>query len=155
MAVMSIRLVVLGLVLATTSSMAWAMDTNISDLVSAEFKQGMKAVRASNYSTALPLLENVAAKNPENANAWNYIGYSHRKLKRFNKAMGAYRKVLAIEPNHRGANEYIGELYLETGKLAKAKARLKVLDAACFLGCEEYDELKAAIDAYEAKRKGS
>ncbi len=65
--------------------------------------------------------------------------------------MIAYQKALAIKPDHRGANEYIGELYLETGKPAKARERLKVLDSACFFGCEEYDELKAAIAAYEAK----
>ena len=155
MAVNFIRLVAFGLLLTIAGQKGWAMDTVVSEKVSAEFKQGLEAVRAGNYSTALPLLEKAVAENPKNANAWNYIGYSNRKLKRFDKAMTAYQKALALEPNHRAANEYIGELYLQTGKLAQAKARLKVLDAACFFGCEEYDELKAAIAAYEAKRKGS
>ena len=108
-------------------------------------------MRAGNYAAALPLLQKVVAKNARNADAWNFIGYSHRKLRRLDQALVAYQKALAIKPDHRGANEYIGELYLETGKLAKAKQRLNVLDSACFFGCEEYDELKAAIAAHEAK----
>jgi len=155
MALKSIKLVAFGLVLAITAQNAWSMDINISEEVFAEFKQGLEFVRAGNYSAALPLLEKAVGENPRNANAWNYIGYSNRKLKRFHEALVAYRKALALEPNHRAANEYIGELYLQTGKPTKAKARLKVFDAACFFGCEEYDELKAAIAAYEAKRKGS
>ena len=111
----------------------------------------MKAVKAGNYAAALPLFQKVVEKNANNADAWNYIGYSQRNLKQFDQALVSYQKALAIKPDHRGANEYLGELYLQTGKLAKAKERLKVLDAACFFGCEEFDELKAAIAAYEAK----
>jgi hypothetical protein len=40
------------------------------------------------------------------------------------------------------------------GQLDKAKERLKVLDGACFFGCEEYTDLKEAISAYEAKTGG-
>ena len=62
----------------------------------------------------------------------------------------AYKKALAIDPDHRGANEYLGELYLQTGDLAKARVRLDKLDGICFFGCEEYDDLKRAIKAFEA-----
>ena len=86
-----------------------------------------------------------------NADAWDYIGLSQRKLKKFDQALGAYRKALAIDPGHRGANEYLGELFLQTGDLAKAEERLKKLDDICTFGCEEYDDLKAAIKAYKSK----
>jgi len=56
---------------------------------------------------------------------------------------------LAIDPEHRGANEYLGELYLQTNDLAKAKERLNKLDDICYFGCEEFDDLKSAIAAYE------
>ncbi len=95
------------------------------------------------------------AENPKQQNGGNYTGYTNSKQKRFKKALTAYKKALAIDPNHRGANEYIGELYLQMGDLAKAKGRLKVLDSACFFGCEEYDELKEAIAKYEKKKSGS
>ena len=70
------------------------------------------------------------------------------------KAFEHYGIALELEPKHRGANEYLGELYLETGQLEKAEQRLKVLDQACFFGCEEYDELKEAIEAYKARTNG-
>ena len=83
------------------------------------------------------------------ADAWNYLGLSNRKLKKFDKALNAYQKALAIDPNHRGANEYLGELYLQTNDLANARKRLIKLDDICTFGCEEYDDLKDAIAAYE------
>ena len=133
---------------------AWALGSEDKPS-SPEYAQAEKAIKAGNYEAALPLLEKVVAAKPKNANAWNYIGYSNRKLKRFDAAMSAYKKALDLEPNHRGANEYLGELYLQLDDLANARERLKVLDAACFFGCEEYDELKEAIAKYEAKKKGS
>ncbi len=113
-----------------------------------------KAVKAGNYDRAIELLQKVVAKDPQNADAWNYLGFSQRKLKKFDQALGAYQKALAIDPEHLGANEYLGELYLQTGDLAKAKERLKKLDDVCFFGCEEFDDLKQAIKAYEVSHKG-
>jgi tetratricopeptide (TPR) repeat protein len=144
----SILMAALGVAIA---SAAWAMDSGKPAGPPSDYALGVKAVRSGNYAAALPLLEKAVDKNAQNADAWNFIGYSHRKLKRFDQAMAAYQKALAIKPDHRGANEYLGELYLETGRPAKAKERLKVLDSACFFGCEEYDDLKAAIAAFEAK----
>ena len=114
------------------------------------YELGVAAVKAGKYERAIALLRKVVAKEPKNADAWNYIGFSHRKLKKFDRALPAYQKALAIDPDHRGANEYLGELYLQTGDLAKAKERLAKLDDICFLGCEAYDDLKAAIQAYES-----
>ena len=113
-----------------------------------------KAVKAGNYNRAIELLQKVVAGDSQNADAWNYLGFSQRKLKKFDQALGAYQKALAIDPEHRGANEYLGELYLQTGNLAKAKERLKKLDDVCTFGCEEFDDLKQAIKAYEASNKG-
>ncbi len=118
-----------------------------------DYDLGVKAVKAGDYARALSLLQKVVSANPRDANAWNFIGFSHRKLNRFDQALAAYKKALAIKPDHRGANEYLGELYLQTGDPAKAKERLKVLDSACFFGCEEFDDLKAAIASYESRRK--
>ncbi len=92
----------------------------------------------------------MVAVEPKNADAWNFIGFSHRKLKNFDRALPAYKQALAIDPKHRGANEYLGELYLQIGDLAKAKKRLEKLDDICSFGCEEYNDLKAAIEAYES-----
>ena len=113
------------------------------------YENGVKAVKAENYKKAIKLFNKVIAAKPGNADAWNYLGFSNRKLKKFDQAMSAYQKALAIDPNHRGANEYLGELFLQTNDLAKARERLKKLDDICTFGCDEYDDLKAAIKAYE------
>jgi len=113
------------------------------------YEQGVKAVESANYKKAIKLFNKVVATKPTDAGAWNYIGFSNRKLKKFDQALSAYQRALAIDPNHRGANEYLGELYLQTDELEKARERLKKLDDICLFGCEEFNDLKAAILAYE------
>lgn len=119
-----------------------------------DFAKAQKLVKAGDYAGAIPLLEKTLSAEPKNADALNYLGYSHRKLGDREKALAHYQKALALEPKHRGANEYLGELYLEMGELAKAEERLEVLDRACWLGCDEYSDLKKAIKAYKAKSGG-
>jgi Flp pilus assembly protein TadD len=106
------------------------------------------------YAEAIPLLEKVVAAEPKNADAYNYLGFSHRKLGDTEAALGFYRRALEIKPKHLGANEYLGELYLELGDLKKAEERLAVLDKACFFGCDEYSDLKKAIKAYKKRNGG-
>jgi tetratricopeptide (TPR) repeat protein len=112
-----------------------------------------QAIAAKDYERAMPLLKQVVAGDPGNADAFNYLGYTHGRAGRHDEALAFYQKALALQPDHRGANEYLGELYLKIGNLAKAEERLKVLDSACFFGCTEYDMLKKAVADYKAKRK--
>jgi Flp pilus assembly protein TadD len=115
------------------------------------YAQAVKLVEAGDYAAAIPLLQKSIAADPTNADAHNYLGFSHRKLGDIETALAQYRMALELNPKHRGANEYLGELYLELGQLDKAKEHLAVLDDACFFGCEEYRELKEKIRAYQAK----
>ena len=116
-----------------------------------DYAQAVKLVDAGDYARAIPLLQKSIAADPTNADAHNYLGFSHRKLGNVDVALTHYGKALELKPKHRGANEYLGELYLDLGQMDKAKQRLKVLDDACFFGCDEYRELKAKIEAYQAK----
>lgn len=100
------------------------------------------------YQQAITELDKALKDDPDNADMLNLMAYSHRKLKHFDTALDYYQQALQIEPEHRGANEYLGELYLQTGQLDKAEERLEVLDEECFFGCEEFDELEAAIADY-------
>ena len=68
--------------------------------------------------------------------------------------MENYRAALDIEPDHQGANEYIGELYLELGDLVNAEKHLKVLDEACLFGCQAYTDLKTAIKKFKVRQGG-
>ncbi len=118
--------------------------------VKSNYDKAVNAVNDGDYRIALRLLNDIVQSQPNNADAWNYVGFSHRKLNSFDQALVAYQNALAIEPKHRGANEYLGELYLEMGEPKKAKERLEVLNEACPAGCEEYDELRAAIEKRES-----
>ena len=141
---------VLSLGLASAAMAAGSTSSSTKPAKTSNFEQGVAAVKAENYERAIVLLKKVVAVEPKNADAWNFIGFSHRKLKNFDRALPAYNKALAINPKHRGANEYLGELYLQIGDLAKAEERLEKLDDICFFGCEEYKDLKAAIEAYKS-----
>jgi tetratricopeptide (TPR) repeat protein len=118
------------------------------------YTKAVAMVEAGSYSEAIPLLEKVVAAKPDSADAFNYMGYSYRKLGQIDEALKYYSRALELQPSHRGANEYLGELYLELGQLPKAEERLDALDKACFFGCEEYTELKEAIEDYK-KRQGA
>jgi len=82
----------------------------------------------------------------------NLMGYSLRKSGSTNAAESEkfYNEALRINPKHRGALEYSGELYLMTGNLPMAEQRLAALDKACLLSCEEYRDLKKAVASYKA-----
>lgn len=113
------------------------------------YLEAQRKVQAMDYEGAIPLLEAVLKAEPDNADALNYLGYSHRKLGNTSKALSYYLQALASEPEHLGANEYLGELYLEMGNLAEAEARLGVLQRVCS-GCVEEDELEQKIAAFKA-----
>jgi len=103
-----------------------------------------------NYQGAIEALEKALAESSDDADLLNLLAYSHRKSMRFVIALDYYQKALKIDPEHRGANEYLGELYLQMDRLDLSLERLKVLDDDCFFGCKEFDELEEAIDDYRA-----
>ena len=146
---------IFGLVLTFGNVMAAGTSSTSSrrPSVSPEFKAGKKAVKERDFQSALGHLNKANEKNPKNADIHNLLGYSHRKLGDTDRAFEHYRIALQITPKHRGANEYLGELYLETDQLAKAEERLEVLDEACFWGCEEYDDRKEATWKVQTKEK--
>lgn len=111
-----------------------------------------QAIASSDYEKAIDLLKAEAAKDPRNADVQNLLGYSNRKLQRYDVALTYYQKALELEPDHRGANNYVGHLYLETGQLEKARERLAVLDKECTFGCKEYTDLKQAIAAHRQEQ---
>jgi tetratricopeptide (TPR) repeat protein len=117
--------------------------------VSTMYQQASAKVDATDYRGAMVILDKIIAKDPRNPDALNLMGFCDRKLGNTDEALEYYNKALAIRPNHVGANEYLGELYLELKNLPKAEERLKVLAKACN-GCEEQQELKEKIEKYKA-----
>ena len=116
---------------------------------SPEYTAAVKAIKAGDFQKAIPLLEGVTAREPQNADAFNWLAYATRRNGDPAASIPIYEKALAIDPKHRGAHEYIGEAYLSLDNLAKAKEYLVRLDKLCFFSCEEYRDLKKAVEAYE------
>lgn len=112
------------------------------------YAEAQAAIEAGQYQAAIDPLLQIVGTDPGNADAYNLLGYASRSLEQYNDAMAYYEKALALDPEHLGANEYYGELMLTLGNLSAAEERLAVLDEVCYLGCDEYDALEAAIDAY-------
>ena len=139
-------------VLTTTSLLADGADGGGSrDAPMSKLAPFQELIQAGQYQQAIDQLGQALKEAPDNADLLNLIAYSHRNLNQIDEALGFYQKALEIEPEHLGANEYLGELYLEMGQLMKAQERLAVLDDACFFGCEEYDDLKHEIKEYVAR----
>ena len=94
------------------------------------------------YEKAFEYLIKSNKETPNQPDTLNYLGYASRKLGNFEVAEKYYLEGLKIKPDHKGINEYLGELYIKTNRIDLAKQRLEVLKAC---NCEEYDELKELI----------
>ena len=94
------------------------------------------------YEKAQKLLLQSNKKFPNKADTLNYLGFTTRKLGDYENGEKYYLEGLAIDPNHKGINEYLGELYVATNRHNLAVERLEVLEGC---DCKEYDQLKAII----------
>ncbi len=160
LAVRFVLIAVVGLLLAAGPALALGGGGSKTPTGDPNYAKAEKLVEKGEYADAIPLLNKVVDADPANADAFNYLGYSHRKLGNFDDALKNYQTALKIKPKHKGANEYLGELYLQMGQLGKAEERLAVLDKAeerlavldkaCFFKCSAYKDLKKAIAEYKA-----
>jgi tetratricopeptide (TPR) repeat protein len=127
-------------------------DVTPSKPVDPSFAQAKTMIEARNYGAAMPLLQQVVARDPQNADAYNLMGYATRKSGDPNGSLQYYNRALQIDPKHIGAHEYVGEAYLMLNRLPEAEQHLVRLDSICLFGCTEYRMLKAAIANYKAGR---
>ncbi|WP_251371173.1 tetratricopeptide repeat protein [Polynucleobacter sp. AP-Jannik-300A-C4] len=110
------------------------------------------SIKSNNYDQALKQLQSADEVNSADWN--NLMGYSLRKKQPPDLAASEkyYQAALKIDPSHRSAMEYYGELLLMKQDLPGAEAMLARLDKACLFGCEEYSDLKASIAKYQGKK---
>ena len=119
----------------------------------AALKSAQAALAGGDVAAAQAQLKTAVAAEPGNADLHNLYAYSIRKGANPDMTLvfKHYEEALRLDPKHRGAHEYIGEAYLMVGNPAKAKEHLAALDKLCTFSCAEYDMLKKAIAAYDAK----
>jgi len=144
------------LVLLSNNSQAAGTNDNSSSKVKSNYDKAVLLIKSAKkyekkdkinkankkYEKALSLLIKSNTETPNKADTLNYLGFTTRKLGDYAGGEKYYLQGLAIEPNHKGINEYLGELYVVTNRIDLAKERLKVLENC---NCEEYDELKEII----------
>lgn len=124
---------------------AYAVDniesTDAPDLTSVKAK-----IEAKNYTGALEELRGLA-EDTQQADVYNLLGYTLRMTGDYDTSLTYYTKALELQPDHKAAHEYLGELYLQTGKPDKANEQLASLKQLCPAGCEELEDLQEAIAA--------
>ena len=149
-------LVIMLLTLFTTNSFSAGSDST-STKVKSNYDKAVQSIKFAKkyeakgklekakkrYAKAQKLLLKSNSEKPNKADTLNYLGFTTRKLGDYENGEKYYLQGLAIEPNHIGINEYLGELYVATNRLDLAKERLKILENC---NCEEYTELKQIID---------
>jgi Flp pilus assembly protein TadD len=113
-----------------------------------QYKKAVKAIEQKDFATAEALLTAYLAKRKKSAEAWNYLAYAQRNLGKHEDAMANYTTALGLDPKHKGALEYQGELFLILSNVDAAVANLDRLSALCKKKkkCEERDVLQASIE---------
>ena len=123
---------------------AFAVD-NVTSKDAPDLTAVRAKIKAKDYKAALAELTPMLEKY-QHADVYNLMGFSLRKTGDQKQAFTFYRKALDFDPQHKGALEYLGELYVETGQVEKAKANAEQLKKLCPGGCEELADLQEAIE---------
>jgi cytochrome c-type biogenesis protein CcmH/NrfG len=128
---------------------AHAVDNMSSSSDAPDLTSVRAKIAAKNYAAALAELRDLA-EDTQQADVYNLMGFTLRKTGDFKTSLTYYTKALELQPDHKAAREYLGELYVETGNLDKAKEQLAALAKLCPNGCEEREDLQKAINAKSA-----
>jgi tetratricopeptide (TPR) repeat protein len=154
------KLIVLTALFSAATLPAWGMGTgggygygasgtSNSDPAFEAYAQAIRLIKQEKFADSIPYLDTALQQRPHNADILNYEGYAHRMIGDYNSSLDYYNRALAIEPEHKGVHEYLGELYLQTNQPDKAQAELDTLTKLCPERCEEKDTLTASIARYQ------
>ena len=127
---------------------AYAVD-NLSSADAPDLTSVRAKIKAQDYAAALAELRDLA-EDTQQADVYNLLGFTLRKTGDFKTSLTYYTKALELQPDHKAAREYLGELYVETGNMEKAREQLAALSKLCPNGCEEREDLLKAISAKAA-----
>ena len=134
---------------------AWAADTapepakepvTAAPVAPATYADAQAAVDATDYAAAARILAVLAGTDPTNPDVWNLFGFASRKMGRMGEASQAYDEALRLKPDHIGALEYQGEMFVDLTRPEDAAKNLDILKKLCGT-CEEALDLEAYIAA--------
>jgi tetratricopeptide (TPR) repeat protein len=115
-----------------------------------DYTMAIRLIHREKYADAVPYLDRALMQKPNSADVLNYLGFTHRMLGDYPGSLDYYQRALARDPDHKGAHEYLGELYLNMHQLGSARGQLAELTRLCPNDCDERDTLTKSIAAYEA-----
>jgi tetratricopeptide (TPR) repeat protein len=110
------------------------------------YVQAVSLINEGRYEDAMAALGAAQTAFGPHPDVLTYMGYTQRKLGRYDRAEGYYKAALAIAPDHRGATEYYGELKVVEGDLPGARRLLAKLETLCPYGCAEVNDLRHWVD---------
>lgn len=143
---------ILSLCLLGSIASANLGDTDDSATDDPGFVEGKAAIESGDWKTAIEALSKTAETYPDSADTQNFLGYAYRQSGNLDAALRHYERALEIDPSHKPTHEYLGEAYLMKNDLSGAEQHLAELARLCTpIPCEEYKELKRAIDAYKTQ----
>jgi tetratricopeptide (TPR) repeat protein len=140
---------------------AWPICTTMGSIganadwaqIDADFAAGLTALAANDWNGAVTALTAAALRDTRNADVQNYLGYAYRRLRQIEQALEHYQLAVMLNPRQRSAHEHLGEAYLVLGELVKAEEHLTALERICLIPCEQYADLKKAIETYKTLTK--
>ena len=142
----SVKMFALGLSLAvlllSSSGPVLAVD-NVTSNDAPDLTAVRAKIKVKDFKGALAELTPMLQTH-QHADVYNLMGFSLRKTGHLKQAYTFYRKALDFDPLHKGALEYLGELFVETGQIDKARENAAVLRKLCPGGCEELADLEKA-----------
>lgn len=131
------------LALGLCSTSAFAVD-NMNSKDAPDLTSVRAKIKAADYKGAIKELTVLADTN-QHADVYSLMGYSLRKIGDYPTSLTFYKKALDFDANHKGAREYLGELYVDMGDLPKAREQLAILTTLCPQGCEEREDLEKLL----------
>ena len=114
-----------------------------------QFIDGYKSAHAMiyqrhDYTAGIDKLKSLG--HDDNPDVANLIGYSSRKLGRYDDSKLWYERALAADPSHARTWSYYGMWHAEQGNVLKARDYLAKVESLCGTKCREYTELKGVIE---------
>ena len=104
-----------------------------SEQVTKLYNKAYELVYNKKFDKSIKLLEKIAKRKDlgeKKADVYNLLGFSYRKHSEpdLDKALESYKIALETNPEHLGAHEYLGELYITLGNMNKANEMLNNLE---------------------------